>query len=408
MAFDETVGENDLRLERNRIVSNTGTGSSGGWNPGSIKPGGWLILLLLLGLLGYFGWKHVRPGEPGANVAQTNGGNAGDAGLSGNLDPQQVAEGDVLVCTSGTKQDWLSAEADKFNAQTGGHVRMLKPVESRDAMQQLLNGKLQPTIWSPSSPVWTERLVQLRSGILDESDPQMYRVVFKSPLVFLTTKEKAGVLRPILTGSTPFTTLAQRGNFKFGYADPLNASSGMLTMSLIINEYTRTHGNLDPVQAASSPGFAAFLGQLNHGLVKSDTEGSSRLEKAYEANTGSRDFITAYESAALAAVTTNPDLTMLYPQPTANADQGAAILNATWVTPQQKAAAQKFLQFIGTPAAQDDGVQLNFRPAVNGAQALSRKIGGQVGGFQASYTSVELPPYDALNEAAAQYRALLR
>ncbi len=385
--------------------------NNGGWSPSNIKPGGWIILLLLVGLLAYWGSKHGRPGNGGA---QTAGGSdaqtgAGGASLAGNLDASQVANGDVLVSTTGTKQVWLAGQAAKFNGQNQGHVDMLQAVESRDAMQSILNGKLQPTVWSPSSPVWTERLAQLRPGILDESDPQSYRVVFKSPLVFLTTKAKAQALRPILTGATPWTTLAQGRKYKFGYADPLNASSGMLTMALIINEYTRLHGNRDPVQATSSAGFAGFLGQLNKGLVKTDNEGSSKLEKAYEANPGSRDFITAYENAALTAVSRNPNLTILYPSPTTNADQGAAVLSAKWVTPAQKATAQKFLQFIAGKDAQGDGVQYHFRPAVNGAQTLSSTLsGGARAAFQASYISVELPPYDALNEGAAQYRATLK
>ncbi len=380
--------------------------SNGGWKPSSIKPGGWIIILLVLGVIGYFALKHFKPGGSLTAGAPPP---AGVAAVTGNLDPQQVASGDVLVSTSGTKQAWLSDEAQKFNSQGGGHVVLLKPVESRDAMQSLLNGKLQPTVWSPSSPVWTERLAQLKSGMIDESDPQNYRVIFKSPLVFLTTKAKAAALRPILTGTTPFTTLAAGHRYRFGYADPLNASSGMLTMALIISEYARTHGGLDPTTAAGSSGFVLFLRRLNQGLVKSDNEGSSKLEAAYEAAPGSRDFITAYENAALTAVAQNPSLAILYPNPTANADQGAAVLNAAWVTPAQKQTAQKFLQFIGTAQAQQDGVRYNFRPAINGAQTLSGELSdAQRGNFQASYTSVELPPYDALNEAASQYRSLLR
>lgn len=373
-----------------------------GWSPSNIKPGGWIIIILIIALIGYFGMKHLKPG-PGVQTAN------GTSDTSGNGGAQQPSNGDVLVSTSGTKLEWLQEEAQKFNSQGQGHVTLMPPTESRDAMQGILNGKLHPTIWSPSSPVWTERLAQLKSGILDESDPASYRVIFKSPLVFLTTRDKAEALRPVLTGSTPFTTLAKQGRYKFGYADPLNASSGMLTMALIINEYCRLHGGIDPTRAAESPGFVSFLGQLNRGLVKSDNEGSSKLEKAYEADPTSRDFITAYESAALTAVAQNPNLTIIYPNPTANADQGAAVIDADWVTPDQKATAQKFLQFIGGKEAQRDGVRYSFRPAINGAQTLGDNLNdAQKSCFQASYTSVELPPYDALNEGAAQYRTLLK
>jgi ABC-type sulfate transport system substrate-binding protein len=131
------------------------------------------------------------------------------------------------------------------------------------------------------------------------------------------------------------------------------------------------------------------------------------LEKAYIADPGGRDFITAYESAGLEAVAANPDIVLIYPSPTANADQDAAAQISSWVTPAQRDTSQAFLKFLASDAAQSDGVQYGFRPArTDGADTLAQGLTStQRAQFQASYTSVELPPYDALNEAAAQWRS---
>ena len=127
------------------------------------------------------------------------------------------------------------------------------------------------------------------------------------------------------------------------------------------------------------------------------------------ADPGSRDFITAYESAALAAVTANPDLVILYPGPTANADQTIYQLSGAWVTDSQKTTAAAFLDFVSKPDALSDGVQYYFRPAVNGGQTLAARLTPATAGqFQQSYSSVDLPPYDALNEAAAQWRLQMK
>jgi ABC-type sulfate transport system substrate-binding protein len=177
-------------------------------------------------------------------------------------------------------------------------------------------------------------------------------------------------------------------------------------MSLIITEYAREHGNQNDLSVvAASPGFAAFLKQLDTSLDRDDTGGSSALEKAYQANPNGRDFITAYESAGLEAVAANPKLALIYPSPTANADQGAAALISSWVTPAQRDTSQAFLKFLASDAAQSDGVQYGFRPAgSNGADTLNQALtDDQKSQFQTSYTSVELPPYDALNEAASQW-----
>jgi len=400
-----------------------------------IKPGGWLIILLLLAgiIFGVRSCAHLLSGRP----ATTARGDVGDGSNgegpviltpgTGALTPQQAESGDILVSTTGTKQKWLQAEIDKFNAQSQGGKATLQLTESREAMQAILNGKLQPTVWSPSSPVWTSRLAEYwpqthgGASIADPSSSQTYRLLFKSPLVFLTTKQKAGFLRPLLSGAAPWEAVRQLslgrrktpwGSFGFAYADPINASSGTLTMSLIITEFAREHGEANDLSAAvKTPAFATYLGQIDRAYVHdASVAKSSTLERSFGDAPGTRDFITAYENAALAAVEHNPDLVMIYPSPTANADQGALLLSAPWVSDSQKATATAFLDFISKPEALDDGVQLLYlRPYQNGSQTLAARLGaGARAQFQASPIMVDLPPYDALNDAASQWRAQIK
>ncbi len=397
-----------------------------------IKPGGWLIILVLLGLI-FYGVRAFKqrtaPGGTSGSVTATGTpvtitGGTGKGAAS--LTPTEAAGGDILVSTTGTKEKWMRTQIDKFNAQSQSGKVQLNLTESREAMQAILNDKLHPTLWSPSSPVWTSRVAdywpQTHGGkkIADLTNSDNYRVLFKSPLVFITTKEKAGFLRPLLSGAAPWENVRQLslgkkkcpwGQFKFAYADPLNASSGMLTMSLIITEYARSHGQENDLNAAAgSPGFATYLRQINRAYVRGvDNAGSSKLEKAFAADPGSRDFITAYENAALAALERNPNLALIYPSPTATADQGALIFAAPWVSDSQKQTARAFLNFLGTPEALDDGVQYYFRPFQSGGSALAARLSAPARAeFQASTTTVELPPYDALNEAAARWNEQMK
>ncbi len=390
-----------------------------------IKPGGWIIILILLAAIVYgvrSCGKLLHPGQTaGGNSGGSNNGSSGSIVTTGGSTTVQAANGDILVSTTGTKQKWMQAEIDKFNGQSTGGKVTLQLAESRDAMHGIIDGKMQPVLWSPSSPVWVYQLANVwprthgGAQIADINNSQSYRTLFKSPLVFVTTKEKAAFLRPILTGPMPWDAVRQLslgqkkapwGTFHFAYADPLNASSGMLTMSLIITDYAQSHHVSDPVKAAATPQFAAYLSQINRAFVRDPSAvGSTALEQAYTQSPGSRDFITAYENAALAAVAANPDLVILYPNPTANADQTIYQLSGAWVTDSQKTTAAAFLDFLSKPEALDDGVQYYFRPAQNGGQTLAARLSPAAAGqFQASYTQIDLPPYDALNEAASQWR----
>lgn len=397
-----------------------------------IKPGGWVIIILLLAgiIFGVRSCGRFLAGRPAATAGNGTGGDFGGGGAGAGgpavLTPQQAGGGDILVSTTGTKQRWLQAEIAKFNAQSQGGKATLQLTESREAMQDILNGKLKPAVWSPSSPVWTSRLAEVwpqthgGARIADPSSSQTYRLLFKSPLVFVTTRQKAGFLRPLLSGPAPWEAVRQLslgrrktpwGSFGFAYADPINASSGMLTMSLIITEFAREHGGANDLSAAvKAPAFAAYLGQIDRAYVHdASVAKSSALEQSFTAAPGRRDFITAYENAALAAVESSPNLVMIYPSPTTNADQGAVLLSAPWVNDRQKATATAFLDFLSKPEALDDGVQFYFRPSQNGSQTLAARLGpGARAQFQASPIMVDLPPYDALNDAASQWRTQMK
>ncbi|BDI28152.1 hypothetical protein CCAX7_002030 [Capsulimonas corticalis] len=335
--------------------------------------------------------------------------------------PGAGAPGDITVLTTATKAQWLDDEIAAFNSANAGkyHATRLPLLESRDAMQVMLAGKSQPTIWSPSSPVWIARFSEVwaqRNGsrvrIADMDDPQNYRVLLKSPLVVLTTHAKAPFLKSVFAGSAPWSTVrelsagtrkAPWGKFRFAHADPLDASSGMLTMSLILGEYAQQHGQEgDMEQAAQSAAFTQYLIGVERGfLYDPNTVGSSALEKSFEANPSTRDFITAYESKALEATENDSNLTMVYPRPTAVAEQAAVVLNAPWVSDAQREGGQALLRFLASDESLKDGMKYHFRPAHSGGMALQED---SATGFQQSYSAIELPPYGALNDAANQWR----
>jgi hypothetical protein len=81
------------------------------------------------------------------------------------------------------------------------------------------------------------------------------------------------------------------------------------------------------------------------------------------------------------------------------------LLNAEWVSDEQRQGALAFLQFLGSKESLQGGLKYYFRPAQAGsslslASVLSRH---SAQGFKDSYATVELPPYEALNAASYQW-----
>jgi hypothetical protein len=392
----------------------------------SILVGRLILLILVIGLAigGYRLWQ-ARSGSssdsPSSGFSLSKLFNSGgDKSAS-----PGTSTDEVTVLTTATKAQWLDDEVAAFNSANQGkyHVTRLPLLESRDGMHAILEGKAHPVIWSPSSPVWIARLQEVwnqqHNGqtIADLDDPQSYRVFLKSPLVVLTTRSKASFFRPIFESTDSWSqiralSLGRRrtpwGSFRFAHADPLDASSGMLTMTLVLTEYAReTNYSGSMEQMAASSGFGTYLTELERGFVYDPAAtGSTALERAYTSDPSSRDFITAYESKALDAIAQNPDLVMIYPNPTAVADQSAAVLSADWVSSKQKEGAEAFLAFLGSEQAVHNGGRYHFRPEQTGTEAtLAADIQApDNSGFRESYTVASPQPYAALNEAANQWR----
>ena len=183
-----------------------------------------------------------------------------------------------------------------------------------------------------------------------------------------------------------------------------------MTLGLILADYgqrTGQSGILDKV--ATDKKFWKYLTELEKGLVYDDAaeKGTTALTKAFIADPSRYDFITAYESAALEGVAENPNLAVIYPNPTAVSEHAVTLLSgAGWITPTQKEGALAFIQFLGGKESLESGIKYHFRPAQSGGglslnSELSRYSGQ---GFSQTYSSIELPSYQALNTVTFQWR----
>ncbi len=332
---------------------------------------------------------------------------------------------DLLLLTTPSKAGWLQDQVDEFNKdQSGKYHITLQYAESRQGMQDIINGKTKPVLFSPSSPIWISRLAAYTAehdskAYIDPDDINTCRVFLRTPLVVLTTKEKAAYLSQIFTSPMPWSTIrlysigrkhAPWGSIKFSHADPLVANSGMLTLGLILSEYADHSDSSKPLeQLATDPGFLTYLTDIEKGLLYDQPAktGSQPLVNAYADDPTSRDFITAYESAALSAASANPDLVVIYPNPTIISDEMVGTLQADWVTPDQAQGAQLFMQQLASQDSLQDGLKYDMRPySSNGSLSLDSVLEQHASqGFQASYhKAIEMPPYAALNDAAFQWR----
>lgn len=352
--------------------------------------------------------------EPTAPVSTSQGG-TGEGAENANA---------VTLVTSKSSKGWLTSQIDKFNARSGAQSGLqIVPqfVETREAMHGILDGTLRPVLYAPSTTVWAQRLQSAWKAshgaeILSPGDQASYRVFLKTPLVFVTTQDKARFLRPLLGRSGSWQKLhdlsvgkikAPWGKWQWAHADPLTANSGTMTLGAILADYASASAQDDYAAVAGSQKFRQYVRELERGL-KFDLpaqSGSSALFSAFVKDPGRYDCITTYESSALTAAQSNPSLAVIYPQPTVVSESVSAILRAPWVSEEQRKVAQEFLAFLGSPESIAEGVREGQRPISSSDEGQSTRLAGlRSQGFSSTFTATELPPYEALNAAAFNWR----
>lgn len=325
-----------------------------------------------------------------------------------------LATNEIALLTNPGKRGWLDKQIDDFNAQSDIKIKS-QFLPTREAMQAMLNKNNHPALWSPSAVIWADRLAQVKgANIIDTSNPDSYRVVLRSPLVFLTTKEKARFLKPLLSGNDCWKNLealstgkkkAPWGPLKWAHADPLQSNTGTITLALIIADYAGRTGQGAAIEKLPNDrAFLDYFKRLEKSAVYDSAvkKGSTALIKSFASDPSRYDFITAYEAQAMSSVADNADLAVIYPSPTVNAESAVAFLDWGDATPEQKTTAQNFLKFVAGPGPAADGVGERYRP-VRGASLTADLNKYAANGFQVNYSSIELPPYGALNGLAYKW-----
>ncbi|MBC8141513.1 MAG: substrate-binding domain-containing protein [Armatimonadetes bacterium] len=383
-----------------------------------VKPLGIIVFLALFAIIGtavYFFANNQGKDEVITEIAP-------DTGIEG---------AEVLFASSKTKKDWLDEQAELFNQKYAD--KKVKVVieygETRDSYQDIINGKKNVALWAPSSTQWVGALgsywTKNRGGkLFDTAKSDEYTVYLKTPMVFITTKDKATFLRSQLAmpgksldnlrDMSTGKTKVPWGTFKYSYADPVNAGSGFAFLSTVVSDFSKKHPELGSSDAVvRSKPFLEYVKELSTRYVYDEPafKGSTDLFKSFVADPSKYDLVYTYESNALKEALKNPNVAVVYPEPTATTDMSiVCFTGAKWLTPAQIKAAKLFMDFLKQKPALEAGVKTSFRTAsvVDGVSLNPELKKAATQGFQESFSGIELPSYEPVNESAAAWRTIAR
>lgn len=326
----------------------------------------------------------------------------------------------VVLLTSTAKSIWIQRQVKQFNVTNDKVQVVVRFVEDRDAMTGILYGRQQPELWCPDSPLWVERINELwekqHGAALVDEDPSNFRLLMRSPLVFLTTKKKAAFLQPLLGSGNAWANMAKLstggtrapwGSFHYGIADPIASNSGVLALAMAAGEYAHQDNNAElTAHFVSDPGFSSYLTELQKGSRMYAS--TIKLTSAYVDDPKIADLIITQESLAVDAVRHNDQLVVIYPQPTLEADESICVVDGPWASADQKALAHKFVDFLSRPDAVSDLPQFDMHPPPGldetGIAADLAKFHDN--GLSGQCTVATPPTYGVLNALAYQWNLL--
>jgi Ca-activated chloride channel family protein len=295
---------------------------------------------------------------------------------------------EVEIHSSNTKQDWMDQVAASFNAE--GHTLDGRPIAvsvhhvgSGSSMSDILEGKIQPVVWSPGSDLWVTAINQSwqdRFGrhLTDELCPATLRL----PLAIAMWQPMAEVLGwpEASIGWDDLAELSANpdgwaayghpewGQFKFGHPHPEHSNSGML--SLVAEVYSAT-GQTEglTVDSVKSQQVAESVGAVEQNVYHYGKKDTDILERMTQRGPQYLHAVTSYEANVVKWNRDHADelrfpLVAIYPDDgTFWVENPYCILDAEWVTSEQAEAATIFRDYLLSQEQQARAVDWGLRPA---------------------------------------------
>ena len=294
----------------------------------------------------------------------------------------------VEIHSSNTKQDWINQVIDSFN--TAEHKVNGKPivvtvyhVGSGSSMDDILEGKIQPVVWSPGSDLWVTAINQRwrdRTGrpLTEESCPATLRlplaIAMWQPMAEALGWPEAAIgwddLADLSTDPEGWSAHGhpEWGEFKFGHPHPEHSNSGML--SLVAEVYSAVGQTAGlTVDSVKSEAVRSSVGAVEQHVFHYGKKDTDILMRMTQRGPEYLHAVTSYEANVIKWNRDHGDelrfpLVAIYPDDgTFWVENPYCILDADWVSDEQDQAAAMFRDYLLSAEQQARAIDWGLRPA---------------------------------------------
>ena len=313
-----------------------------------------------------------QPGSGSTPVA--DGGNSG-----GNSGGAKVAFGLAYGTEKKRWMEWAVLEFAKTPAGQGIEVQLI-PLGSLEGAQALLKGDQRIAAWSPASSLYKASFLQDWQVKYSTQPIAKEEMLALTPMVFVWWAERQSAFAAKY-GATSFktigTALAEKtgwagiakkpewGLFKFGHTNPNQSNSGLVTLVSMAYEY---HGKSRGLALADilDNGFQQWLDGVEAGVTGMSNSTGTMMKEMVLKGPSAFDCLFVYESVAIDYLKNAEgrwgELRIEYPIHNLWNDNPYYVIDAPWVTPAQRKAAEAFLTYLLTEPVQRQALVHGLRP----------------------------------------------
>lgn len=344
----------------------------------------------------------------------------------------QPASVKVTILYGSEKQQWLDPLVKQYNSEqhktASGKVIAIDatPLGSLESGDLIVSGQVQATVWSPASalyiPVENAAWRKTHSDDLVTGTPSN---LVLSPVVIALWRPMAQALGwpNKQLGWADIAQLAisdkgwaafnypEWGTFKFGHTHPNFSNSGLVSVLAEVYSAAGKQRGLTTADVAD-PKVQSFMSQVESSVIHYGSSTGFFADRMFKGGPSYlsaavmyENLVAAQEDARLKGTSSQLSVVAIYPKEgTFWSDHPYAILNAPWVTADQKEAAQAFEKFLLDKPQQLQAITLGFRPA-DPSIPLSAPLDAAHGvDIQQPKTVLEVPSADVIQAALGLWR----
>lgn len=371
-----------------------------------------LFVLSVLAVFGFLLLKNEEPKLQGEPSAQAMADSPTPSAAPGALPRRDAVR--LLFVYSTEKKAWLEQAVAAFEAEHPGVDVELVGQGSMESVQAIVSGKQKPTLWSPADDTALELMsADWRNAnpndIVARSGPDVPEPLVLSPLVLVAWEERGKLLDPsgsgidwkrleeVISSDKGWPAVggeADWGFVKLGHTDPTRSNSGLQMLVLIAYEVHNKRSGL-VVGDVLDPKFQKFLKAFERGVPKFGDSTGTFMREMVLYGPSKYDIVVTYENLAIENIPHAQgrwgNLRVFYPRQTMWSSHPAVLLQAPWVTEEQKVAARSLLAFLRSRPSQEAALAHGFRPA-DPAVAILGAAQNPFKDAQAFGVKVDIPP----------------